>query len=324
MKILQNRHTFIWAALVATIPLIPGCGGSSSSGGGSLNEGDTIVSRGVITGFGSIFVNGHEFETDDASFEVDDDSGEQDDLRVGMIVTVVGSHRNGRDYADMVTYDNELKGPVSDIQIIDGNSKILVILGQSVLVTRVTTIDDDGSLTYDTIALGDVLEVSAYVGDTQLIATHIELQDNADEIEIKGVIENFVTGSFEIRGFPVSYDGSTEIDSDIDTLTDGLYVEVHGMLDAGGTLLNAREIEAEDEGIDDHEDETEIKGIISDYQSENATFMLQGQVVDASGAKFEPASLVLANDLLVEVEGHFVDGLLIADQVQLEDHVGDD
>ena len=322
MKILRDWHTFFWAALVATIPLIPGCGGSSSSG--SVNDGETIVSRGVITGFGSIFVNGHEFETDDASFEVDDDSGEQDDLRVGMIVTVVGSHRDGVDYADKVTYDNELKGPVSDIQIVDGNSKILVILGQSVLVTRDTTIDDDGSLSYDTIAIGDVLEVSAYVGDTQMIATHIEWQDNADEIEIKGVIENFAAGSFEIRGFPVSYDDTTEVDKHIDTLVDGLFVEVKGQLNAGGDVLIANEIQAEDEGIDDHEDEVEIKGVVSDYQSENATFMLQGQEVDVSSAKFEPASLVLANGLLIEVEGHFVDGQLVADQVQLEDHHGDD
>ncbi|MGD8349818.1 MAG: DUF5666 domain-containing protein [Gammaproteobacteria bacterium] len=322
MKILRNWHSFIWPALVATIPLVPGCGGSSSTG--SSSEGETIVSRGVITGFGSIFVNGHEFETDDASFEVDDDSGEQDDLRIGMIVTVVGSHRDGVDYAEKVTYDNELKGPVSDIQIVDGNSKVLVILGQSVLVTRDTTIDDDGSLTYDTIALGDVLEVSAYVSDTRLIATHIEWQDNSDEIEIKGVIENFAAGSFEIRGFPVSYDSDTEIDSDIDTLGDGLFVEVHGQLNTGGTSLIAKEIEAEDEGIDDHEDEVEIKGIISAYEIATATFMLQGQKVDASSAKLEPATLVLDNDLLVEVEGHLVDGLLVADEIQLEDHHADD
>ena len=322
MKIHRNWYWFIWPALVATVPSIPGCGGSSSSGSGI--DGETIVSRGVITGFGSIFVNGHEFETDDASFDVDDKSGEQDDLRVGMIVTVVGSHRNGRDYADKVTYDNELKGPVSDIQIVDGNSKILVILGQSVLVTRDTTIDDDGSLTYDTIAIGDVLEISAYVGGTRLIATHIELQDNDDEIEIKGVIENFIAGSFEIRGFAVSYDSSTEIDSEINELADGLFVEVHGQLDAGGTLLIAREIESEDEGIDDHQDEVEIKGIVSDYESAAGTFMLQGQMVDASSAKFEPASLVLVNGLLVEVEGHFVDGQLVADEVQLEDHDDDD
>ena len=325
MKLFRNWHLLVLPALVATVPLIPGCGGSSSSGsssdGGAV--GDTVVSRGVITGFGSIFVNGHEFETDDASFEVDDESGEQDDLRVGMIVTVVGSHHDGRDYAEKVTYDNELKGPVSDIQIIDGNSKILVILGQSVLVTRDTTIDDDGSLTYDTIAKGDVLEVSAYVGDTQLIATHIEWQNNDDDIEIKGVIENFAAGSFEIRGFPVSYDNSTEIDKHIDTLGDGLFVEVKGQLNVDGDLLIAREIQSEDEGMDDREDGAEIKGIIAEYDSSTATFMLQGQKVDASSAILDPASLVLANGLLVEVEGHVVDGLLVADEVNSEDSDSD-
>ncbi len=326
MKFLRNWHSFIWLALYAAIPLVPGCGGSSSSGDGTGDgNAESLVSRGVITGFGSIFVNGHEFETDHASFDVDDHPGEQDDLRVGMIVTVVGTHRADGDHAESVTYDNELKGPVSEIQIIDGDSKILVILGQSVLVTRDTTIDDDGSLTYDTIAVGDVLEVSAFVGDGQLLATHIELQDSDDEIEIKGVIENHAAGSFEIGGFAISYDDSTDIDTSIVELVDGLFVEVEGQLNPAGTLLIAREIQAEDEGVDDHEDEVEITGIISDYDMSAGTFMLQGQLVDANTALFEPATLVLANGLLVEVEGHFTDGmLLIADEVELEDSDADD
>ena len=320
MKILLDWRGFYWLAACSAVLLIPGCGGSTSA----VGNGDTIVSRGVITGFGSIFVNGHEFETDDASFEVDDQAGVQDDLRIGMIVTVVGSHRDGHDYADKVTYDNELKGPVGDIRIIDGSSKVLVILGQDVLVTHDTTIDDDGGLTYDTIAIGDVLEVSAYVGDTQLIATHIEYQDNADEIEIKGAIENLTDTGFEIRGFPVLYDDSTEIDHGIDALAEGLFVEVKGQLNAGGDQLIASEIQSEDEGVDSHEDEAEIKGVIADYDVSTATFMLQGQQVDASSANLEPASLVLDNGLLVEVEGHFAGGMLVADAIQLEDSAGDD
>jgi len=320
MKILANGRTFFWLAVCAAVALIPGCGGSGSSGG----SGESLVSRGVITGFGSIYVNGHEFETDDASFEVDDQEGEQDDLRVGMIVTVVGTHRDGRDYADRVTYDNELKGPVSDIQIVDGSSKILTILGQSVLVTLDTTIDDDGGLTYGTIAIGDVLEVSAYVGDTQLIATHIEYQDNTDEFEIKGEIKKLTDVSFEIRGFPVSYDDTTEIDNDIDALADGLFVEVKGRLNVDGDQLDASEIQSEDEGMDHNEDEAEIKGMISKYDDSTARFLLQGQLVDASSANLDPASLVLANDLMVEVEGHFDGNVLIADRVRLEDsEIGD-
>ena len=307
-------------ALSATISLVAGCGGSSSSS----DDGDLIVSRGVITGFGSVYVNGHKFETDDARFEIDDDAGSESDLRLGMVVTVIGSRDDDGDYAHQIIYDNELKGPVTDIQIVDGSRKTLTILGQPVLVSLETKIDDDGGLTYGAIALGDVLEVSGYVSNSQLIATHIELQDNDDEIEIRGMIEKLATDSFEIKGFPVSYGPSTEIDDDVDALVEGLYVEVEGQLDVAGTTLIAKQIEAEDDGLDDDANEVEIEGLISGYDPDQKTFMLQGQFVDASTARLEPSSLLLADDLFVEAEGYIADGVLYADEVELEDHDRDD
>ena len=321
MKKMPETRLAIVFALSGSMLIASGCGGSSSGGGddGVEGAGTAVASRGEITGFGSVYVNGRRYQTERTHFRVDDDDGKQDDLRLGMIVTVVGSHDDDGYHADEIVYDNELKGPVSAIDIIDGSSKTLTILGQSVLVTRDTKIDDDGGLTYDTIATGDVLEVSGYVGDSQLIATHIELQDNDDEIEIKGTIDNLLADSFEIRGFPVSYDDDTEIDDDIGSLANGLYVEVKGQLDVAGTTLIAREIESEDDGFDHDENEFEIKGVISGYVADNSTFMLQGIQVDASTAELEPSSLALADDLLVEVEGHLVDGVLIADEIKLED-----
>jgi hypothetical protein len=315
MKILKKTRLATAIMLCSPMLLAAGCGGSSSGS----DDGDAVVSRGEITGFGSVYVNGRRYQTDRASFRVDDDDGVESDLRLGMIVTVRGSRDDDGYYADSIDYDNELKGPVSAIDIIDGSSKTLTILGQTVLVTLDTKIDDDGGLTYDMIALNDVLEVSGYIGDGQLIATHIELQDDDDEIEIKGVIENLGADSFEIRGFPVSYDDSTEIDDDIRELANGLYVEVEGQLDIAGTTLIAEEIEAEDDGFDDDENEVEIKGVISEYNGDTSRFTLQGLTVDASTAQLDPASLVLGDGLLVEVEGYIADGVLFADEVELED-----
>jgi len=308
--------------VLITSAFIAGCGGSSSSS----DDTEPVVSRGVITGFGSVYVNGRKYETDSTRFEVDDEDGNEDDLRVGMVVTVLGSkYKNGYE-AGYIVYDNELKGPVSSITIDPGDAtrKTLTILGQAVLVTRDTTIDDDGNLGFDTIAIGDVLEVSGYAGDTQFIATHIELQDNDDEIEIKGMIENLTAGSFEIKGFPVSYSASTEIDDDILTLADGLYVEVEGRLNGAGDTLIADEIESEDNDYMDDVDDIEIRGVISDYSSNSMTFMLQDQMVDASTAELEPAWLTLTDGLIVEVEGYIANGVLFADEVELENDYGDD
>lgn len=241
-----------------------------------------------------------------------------------MIVTVIGSSDANGYYADEVIYDNELKGPVSAINIIDGSSKTLTILGREVLVTTDTTIDDDGGLNYGNIQVDDVLEVSGYEGVSQLIATHIELQDDDDEIEIKGTIENLSGNTFEVHGFPVSFDGATEIDDDIDLLENGLYVEVEGELNLAGDRLLAREIEAEDDGIDDDADDVEIEGVISGYDPDDDTFMILGQKVDASNAELDPAGLVLADEMFVEVEGYIADGILFAEEVELEDDDDDD
>lgn len=316
MKFSQTRQLVGASVLVAAVLLAGGCGGSSSS---SDDPDNTVVSRGLITGFGSVYVNGIRFHTGGTQFSIDDDNGVESDLKVGMIVTVKGSKSNDgvNGQATHISYDNELKGPVSSITTDpnDATVKTLVILGQSVEVNSNTTIDDDGGLTFDNIQLNDVLEVSGFVTGSGLIATHIELQDDDLEIEIKGHIDNLTINSFTIKGFPVSYDGTTELD-DIGELVEGLFVEVEGQLNGTGTILLADKIEAEHEGLNDDMDEAEIEGVISGYNDTDKTFMIQDQFIDASNAVFEPTSLVLANGLTVEAEGHVVNGVLLAHKVK--------
>lgn len=316
MKRFKKSQMATAVALSTSIMLASGCGGGSSSSG----DGDsTIASRGVITGFGSVYVNGTRYHTGSTRFSVDDDNGSESDLRVGMVVTVKGSKSddgvNGS--ATHIFYDNELKGPISSItpDPIDATRKTLVILGQSVEVNANTTIDDDGGLTFDTIQLNDVLEVSGFITDSGLVATHIELQPNDLEIEIRGEIKNLGANSFDINGFPVSYDNSTVLD-DIAMLENDLYVEVEGQLNAGGTILIASEIEGEDRDLDDDMDEAEVEGAIYDYNAGDQTFKILGQAVDASGAELYPSTLVLDNDVIVEAEGHIVNGILVADEVE--------
>jgi hypothetical protein len=193
----------------------------------------------------------------------------------------------------------------------------LGILGQPVTVNRDTTIDDDGGLTFETIKVTDVLEVSGYANASGLLATHIELQADASEIEIKGHIDigSLTLNSFTINGFPVSYDGTTPLD-DIGSLTEELFVEVEGELNLAGDTLIARKIEGEHEGLDEDMDDAEVQGMIEDYDSDEDTFTILGQQVDATGAELYPSTLVLADDLIAEAEGHIVNGILYADEVK--------
>ncbi len=293
--------------------VLAGCGSSSSSG-----EASNAASRGVITGFGSVYLNGIKYETGSADIVVDDDENvDESDLRVGMIVTVKGSidpgHTSGT--ASSIVYENELKGPISNIipDPVDPTQKTLIVLAQQVRVNADTRYE--GGLSFDTLAIGDVVEVNGYTTDTGITATFIELQIDASLIEIRGTISQLTTTSFEINGFNIAYDGTTALE-DISVLVDGLFVEVKGVLDGAGTTLIAHEIEAEDQGLGDNFDDAEIEGIITDYNPIDKRFVIQGQAIDASGAKLYPASLVLADGLAVEAEGQIVAGVLIAGEIE--------
>ena len=89
MKYLNNMK-LIPAALGLSVLLASGCGGggSSSDSETSSTDGASVVSRGIITGFGSVYVNGVRYHTEGTRFTIDDDEGDESGLKVGMIVTV--------------------------------------------------------------------------------------------------------------------------------------------------------------------------------------------------------------------------------------------
>ena len=84
--------------MAAAAALLSACGGGGSDagvagagGGGGGIPAATAVSYGTITQFGSIWVNGVEFSTSNASFRVKGQPGAASDLRIGMVVRVDGS-----------------------------------------------------------------------------------------------------------------------------------------------------------------------------------------------------------------------------------------
>lgn len=176
MNVSKVTHQILAVMLGTALLLASACGGGGSATD-SATTGISGASRGIITGFGSVYVNGVRFASDDASISIDDDPGREAELRVGMIVTVSGHLKDdGSVSAGRIIYDNELKGPVSAIipDATDASCKTLTIPGQQVLVTADTTIDDDGGLTFDTIKLDDVLEVSGYVTGAGFTAAHLD------------------------------------------------------------------------------------------------------------------------------------------------------
>ena len=323
-------------ALIASTLLLSACGGSDTTddNGDVVSNTASKSTSGIITGFGSIFVNGIEFETDNASFDVDDDSNsDQSALRVGMRVKVKGSVNadGATGTAESVIYQSELKGPVSDLtqtfDSVDPSLLVgvtLMILGQQVEVNADTTFDDDYALTMATLQVGDLLEISGFSSADGILATHIEKQkaekyDASDKVEIKGDVSQLTATSFDVRGVTINYDGNTQFDDGLTaaTLADGLYVEVKGMYDAASNEFTASKIEAGKDRLDENDDDVEIEGMVADFDADAQTFSIQGQLVDFSQSPMmSPSSLQLADDMKVEVEGSIVDGTLVASKIK--------
>jgi len=87
---------YLSVLLLAWLP--GGCGGgagggiglASSGGSGGGIGGTGLTSSGTIDGFGSVFVNGVEFDTTGAEILVDDQRVGEEALGIGMVVLVVG------------------------------------------------------------------------------------------------------------------------------------------------------------------------------------------------------------------------------------------
>ncbi|WP_157960469.1 DUF5666 domain-containing protein [Marinimicrobium alkaliphilum] len=327
------------SALATSIALVlTGCGGSSSDtapdtsnpdnnldNGGSTGSSTRVSSSGVITGFGSIFVNGVRYDTATAEIEFDGEGLKtEDDLRLGMRVAIEAAQEGEERRATRVVFDKDLKGPVSSVSPNADNPArgTLVVLGQTVTVDANTILGGgigdanmDGRIDLNDLDSTEgrvVVEVSGFLSDTGYIATRLDRlnsdddDDDDNEVEIKGIVSDLDTdnGTFMIRSLLVTYD-LTVLNDDIEEgqLSNGWFVDVEGELQADGSLL-ATEIEREDDFDDDDRDgEFEIEGFIQavDTESTPNTVTINGLVVPVTDAS------LLANliGVKVEVEGSF-------------------
>lgn len=320
----MNRSIHFLAALCATalfIGALSGCGGGS--GGGLASNGGIggtgVTAAGTITGFGSIFVNGIEFDTSTASFDVDENTNStENDLALGMFVTVTGTVDSSgtTGTATSIVFDDEIQGPISAIDPggpdPDMLTKTLVVLGVTILADKAATVYDNTS--FGNLAVNDIIEVSGFVDNAGVIrATRIEKKLGTSEIELKGVVANLGATTFDLGAFTVDFSAADLSGVPGGTLSNGLQVEVKGTLN--GNTITASRVDREDDLFNNDESHVSLEGIITAYNS-NSDFVIAGQQVDASGASFEPAGLTLGNGVEVEVEGPVVSGILQASKVE--------
>ena len=277
---------------------------------------------GTIDGFGSIYVNGVRFDTNEARIVVDGNEATEAELGVGMMVLVIGEvDESGTEgTASTVIYDDELEGPIISIETnADSDAKRLTVLGVDVIVERTGTVFEH--VTFETLEVGDVVEVSGFPeGLNNLRATRVEKKADAynegDVVEVKGQVSALTDTQFQLASLVVDYSTADLSDLNGTDLVEGLSVEVYGTL--SGDILVATEIETEENrgGYSSEDgDEYSLQGAIQNF-TDSANFVISGTAIDATNAQLTPRSLVLMDGVVVEVEGYFVGDTLIATEIE--------
>ncbi|MES2886499.1 MAG: DUF5666 domain-containing protein [Pseudomonadota bacterium] len=143
----RGRAWRLGLASGALAALATACGGGGGSVAGVGSGGTGAYTAGAISGFGSIFVNGVEF--DDRSAQLQDDEGQPvarggNALRLGMTVaidspTVSTTTATPQAVASTIQIGTELVGPVSAVDV---TARRVTVLGQTVQVTATTVLDE--------------------------------------------------------------------------------------------------------------------------------------------------------------------------------------
>jgi hypothetical protein len=327
----MNRIYLAAAAALLTLTACGGGGSSSSAGGGDDGtggidgRGTPVIAQGSITGFGSIIVNGVEYETTGTEFEIDGEVGTEQELEIGDVVVISGEvDDNGTTgTATTVTVDDVVEGPVSAK---NADLLQLTVLGQTVqVVDGETLFDDTPPLSFESIEVGDVIEVSGFrLAGGEISATRIEGKPAGGEYEVTGVVSNLSGTTFSIESLTVDFSAAALDNFPSGAPENGQPVEAKGMsLGANGELLATR-VEYKGNVLGDAAGTyVELEGYITRFASA-ADFDVSGLPVNASSAIFEGGTSADLNvNLKVEVDGTInSNGVLVAEKVEIKTATG--
>ncbi len=290
----------------------------------------TGVVVGTITGFGSIYVNGVEYDVERAQFVIDGQTDfatatdAQRNLAVGMVVRLEATDNgDGTGIAARVIYDDAVEGPIESApQAVNGapNRITFTVLGRRIVADAVDTVFD--GVGFDLLAKDMVVEVSGYIDDSgAILATHVGYKGmftpGQTRVELHGIVSSLGQSSFMLGGTLVEYGDKTRFyDMKADQLAEGLPVEVAGVYQPGGNILASR-IESEEDDrreVVDTDKSVELQGIVYGFVSPSE-FRVDDIRVDASGLSSTQTS-ALSDGVQVEIKGHMKQGVLVAESIK--------
>jgi len=327
---LRTRLRLCLAALAGCLLAACGGGGSATtagtaSGGTAATVERAVVTSGVITGFGSVYVNGIHFETSGAEISKDGLRTTQQNLRVGQVVHVKGRiDGSGRAVADSVRQDDDLEGPITSI---DATAQTFVVLAHTVRVTTETSFD--ASLgNFAALAVGVQVEVSGLANSAgEIVATRIEKRaTGATQLEVMGTVSALDTTAhtFKLGALVVDYSSATLRDFPATGIANDQTVEAKGnALNSAGALV-ATSVERRDFDSSTGVFQREVEGLVTRFASATDFDVAGRKVTTNSSTVYEGGTAAdLALNVKVEAEGTFdAAGVLVAAKIQFKRGTG--
>jgi hypothetical protein len=301
---------------------------------------------GVITGFGSVFVNGREFATDMHTRVLDGDNDDAasstSNLQVGMTVDVDAPSGT----ATMLRFTSAVRG---EVDAVDTMGSTLTVLGQTVRVSSGTSFAgnmSNGSTSTPIARLsdvhaGDYVVVFGYLecpgsscasGATDIVGTLVIEPSPVGMYRVQGYISNYSSSgnSFTINGLTVDIATMGSSPTLCNTMNcvfaNGQFVSVRSSTAPTGTFaatastltLTASSIKLRQEAPTFTVGATvTIEGPVT--QLSGTSFVVRGISVDASGIASSVMGLV--NNQIVEVTGTVSSsGTLMATSIEVERH----
>lgn len=213
---MNSKKLIITGLMASLVAGLAACGGSGSSSTSAAR-----IVTGPITAFGSVYVNGDRYDTDNAKVYVEDSEGSESDLRVGMMVSVETSS-NGQ--AQAIHFDDDLEGFVDSSAIAPDGTGSMVVMSQTVTLDADTIFESkvDTIVTAADIVAGNIVEVSGFsTGQDAITATRVEVKaeslaayllDHPEGVEIKGVVTGHdEANTFSIGSLVVYYGDTTDV-----------------------------------------------------------------------------------------------------------------
>ena len=280
------QRRMISMALALLLPVVlTSCGGGlgTTAGGGT---GGTGV--GPVTGFGSVIVNGVKYDDtgiDNTNF-FDDLGRTKADLKVGMMVAIVGSISGANGTADNITVLRHVDGPMDDNGV-DLATNRLKVMGQDVVVDASTVFDNGitNLAALRTLQGANVnhpeLEVHGSADNNGVIHATFIYKWSDDriagrDVQVRGTVAGpptattFVIGqkTVDLSGVPGGLPAG---------VVDGSFVEAKGTLRASDNALVATLVKLEDAtGGQPSGSRAEVEGYVNRVVTPGVSFELLG------------------------------------------------